>query len=105
MFHSRNAVGLEAIIKQSGISKKKIAKSLNISPQWLSKLLSKDTEDLTVRQVKDILRVIGIDMSIVLEEILVPKDSPYTREEIMKMVAMSQQDNVYYEAHKIIGNT
>ncbi len=74
MFHSRSSTGLETLIKQSGISKKKIAKTLKISPQWLSKLLSKDPEDLTIRQLKDILGAIHIDMSILIEGILVPKD-------------------------------
>ena len=63
-------MSLEELIKTSGVPKSRIAKSMNISPQWLSTLLSKDTNDLTINQLSGIVRAIGFELSVSVDIIL-----------------------------------
>lgn len=62
---TKTSFSLEEIIKNSGITKKKLASKMGITPQWLYKLLSNEGE-LTINQLSSILRALGYELEIQL---------------------------------------
>jgi len=68
MFHLREKITLEQLLKDKKITKKQVAKALKKSPRWVSELLSRDIELLQVRQIKDILKVANLNLSMYLEQ-------------------------------------
>jgi hypothetical protein len=68
MFHLREKITLEQLLKDKKITKKQVAKALEKSPRWVSELLSRDIELLQVRQIKDILKVANLNLSMYLEQ-------------------------------------
>ena len=68
MIKYRKQTTLNQLIKQQNISKGAIAKSMHISPQWLSTLLQKDIKDLTINQLDEIIKTIGLTLSINVED-------------------------------------
>ena len=64
MIKKRVNITINDLIKVSGKSKSTIAKEMGISPQWLSVLLSKHPDDLTVGQLKQICTALGLQLTV-----------------------------------------
>lgn len=63
----RTDITLHELIKSAKIEKRQIAKNMNISPQWLSVLLAKNSDDLTISQLRSIVRAIGLDLNVSID--------------------------------------
>lgn len=68
MLYSRTSNNLNYYIQVQKVAKKDIAKKLSISPQYLSKLLSRPLEELTIGQIKGICNAIGLTFRLYLEQ-------------------------------------
>jgi predicted XRE-type DNA-binding protein len=67
MIKRRTDIILHELIRTSKVEKRKIAKSMGISPQWLSALLAKDPDDLTINQLRSIVQAIGLELIVSVE--------------------------------------
>ena len=68
MIKRRQTIDLNTLIKEKQILKSSIAKTLHITPQWLSSLLQKEIKDLTIGQFQSIVESIGLTMQIYVED-------------------------------------
>lgn len=59
---------LNYYIQVQKVPKKLIAEKMNISPQYLSRLLSKPIEELTIGQVEGICKAIKLTLKLYLEQ-------------------------------------
>lgn len=64
MIKKRVNISINDLIKLSGRRKSSIAKEMGITPQWLSTLLSKHPDDLTVGQLKQICTALDLQLTV-----------------------------------------
>lgn len=67
MYKKRYKGTIVTLLKEHKVTNKELAKSLGVTPVWVSRLLSRPTEDLTVRQLRAIANAIGYELSISLD--------------------------------------
>lgn len=63
----RVEITLEQLIKDSRVEKRTIAKKMGISPQWLSVLLAKPQDELTIKQLRSIVHAIGLELTVSID--------------------------------------
>jgi predicted XRE-type DNA-binding protein len=64
MFKRRHDITLADLIRESKVEKRRIAKDMGITPQWLSTLLARDPDDLTITQLRAIVKAIGMELTV-----------------------------------------
>lgn len=64
MIHLQQQLDLKQLIKQSKYTQKQLAKQMNMSEQWLSKLLSKDIKDISLGDINIICTACGYRLEI-----------------------------------------
>ena len=60
----RHDITLADLIRESKVEKRTIAKKMGITPQWLSALLAKHPDDLTINQLRSIVQAIGLELTV-----------------------------------------
>lgn len=57
---------LKQLIKDSGYTIEQVAKKLNVSRQYLSRILNTSIEDLPIDRLQAILNILGYTMNIIV---------------------------------------